>query len=55
MITIYEFPPAFGLTNASPFALKLEAYCKLANIDYQVKYRIDSEKNAKKEVPCCHY
>lgn len=51
MITIYEFPPAFGLTNASPFALKLQAYCKLANIDYQVKYRIDSEKMPKKKFP----
>ncbi|WP_105171905.1 glutathione S-transferase family protein [Pseudoalteromonas sp. T1lg24] len=51
MITLYEFPPAFGLTNASPFALKLEAYCKLAKIEYQVKYRIDSEKMPKKKFP----
>ncbi|WP_372767366.1 hypothetical protein [Pseudoalteromonas sp.] len=51
MITIYEFPPTFGLTDASPFAVKLEAYYKLANIDYQVKYRIVPEKMPKKKLP----
>ena len=51
MITLYEFPPAFGVTNASPFALKLEAYCKLANIEYQIKYRVDSNKMPKKKLP----
>lgn len=51
MIEIHAFPPAFGLTNASPFTIKLQAYCNLAGIEYTVKYRVDSDKMPKKKLP----
>lgn len=36
MIEIHQFPPGWGL-NASPFCLKVEIYCRLAEIPYQTK------------------
>jgi glutathione S-transferase len=35
VIKLYQFPPIFG-RNISPFALKLEAWLKLAGLPYQV-------------------
>lgn len=51
MIELHQFPPAFGLTNASPFAIKLQAYCRLANIEYKNHYRVDSHKMPKGKLP----
>lgn len=38
MITLYQFHPALGLPNASPFCMKLETYFKMAGVNYQNKY-----------------
>ncbi len=35
MITLYQFDPAFGLPNASPFCLKLETWLRMAGLPYQ--------------------
>lgn len=35
-ITLYQFPPLFGLPNASPFCMKLETYLRLADLKYDV-------------------
>ncbi|MES2217498.1 MAG: glutathione S-transferase family protein [Pseudomonadota bacterium] len=35
MIELYQYPPHWGLLNASPFCMKLEVYLKLARIPYQ--------------------
>jgi len=36
MITLYQFAPAFGLPNPSPFCLKLETYLRMCQLPYQV-------------------
>lgn len=36
-VTLYQFGGAFGLVSLSPFCTKLEAYLRLAGIDYQSK------------------
>ncbi|MGI9132332.1 MAG: glutathione S-transferase family protein [Rhodoferax sp.] len=34
MITLYQFEPALGLPNASPFCMKLETYLRMAELPY---------------------
>lgn len=36
MITLYQFAPAFGLPNASPFCMKLETYLRMVGLPYQL-------------------
>ena len=38
MITLYGFSPAFGVMDASPFVVKVDLYCRMASLDYEVKY-----------------
>ncbi len=35
MITLYQFEPALGLPNASPFCMKVENYLRMAKLPYQ--------------------
>ena len=35
MIRLHQFPPAFGLPNASPFCMKLEAWLRMAGLPYE--------------------
>lgn len=42
MLTLYQFEPAWGLPNASPFCMKLETYFRMANLDYQVDTSADT-------------
>jgi glutathione S-transferase len=35
MIDLYQYKPAWGLLNASPFCMKLEVYLQLAKIPYK--------------------
>ena len=35
MITLYQFEPAFGLPNASPFCMKLETWLRMAQLPYE--------------------
>jgi glutathione S-transferase len=37
MITLYQTPAAFGVSNVSPFCLKLESYLRMTGIPYKVK------------------
>lgn len=37
MITLYQPPSAWGAPNLSPFCTKLEAYLRLAGIDYKAR------------------
>lgn len=36
MITLYQFDPAFGLPNGSPFCMKVETWLRMAGIPYTV-------------------
>lgn len=38
MITLYQFHPAFGLPNASPFCMKVETFLRMAEIDHELRY-----------------
>ncbi len=35
MIKLYQFDPAFGLPNASPFCMKLETYLRMAALPFE--------------------
>lgn len=35
MITLHQFPSAFGLPNLSPFCMKVETYLRMAGIEYR--------------------
>ncbi len=52
MITLYQFPPAFGLPNASPFCLKLELYLRMADLPYRNRYTLELHKTPKGKLPC---
>ena len=47
MITLHQFPPAFGLPNASPFCLKLELYLHMAGLPYRNSYTLELHKTPK--------
>jgi len=51
MIELYKFGPAFGLREVGPFALKLIAYMRLANIPFSEKIEADPRKAPKKKIP----
>jgi glutathione S-transferase len=51
MITLYQFPPAFGLPNASPFCLKLELYLRMAGLPYRNRYTLELHKAPKGKLP----
>lgn len=36
MIKLFQFAPAFGLPNASPFCMKLETYLRMAELPFEV-------------------
>jgi glutathione S-transferase len=45
MITVYQFPPAFGLPNASPFCMKLETWLRMAGLRYET---VNNSRNVMK-------
>ncbi len=51
MLTLYQFEPALGLPNTSPFCMKLETYLRMAGIDYQVDTSADVRKAPKGKLP----
>lgn len=51
MITLYQYPPAFGLPNASPFCMKLETWLRIAGVEYENQYISDPRKAPKKKLP----
>ncbi|MCJ8169943.1 glutathione S-transferase family protein [Atopomonas sediminilitoris] len=51
MITLYQFPAAFGLPNPSAFCLKLETFLRLAGLEYQVKSLHDPRVAPKAKFP----
>lgn len=51
MIRLYQFAPALGVPNASPFCLKVETYLRLAGLDYEVETTPDPRKMPMGKVP----
>lgn len=47
MNTVYIFPPAFGLRNASPFCLKIEMALRYLNIEFTIEEVSDPRKAPK--------
>jgi glutathione S-transferase len=50
-ITLYQFPTAFGLPNASPFCMKVETYLRMAGIDYAARCGMYQLRAPKKKLP----
>jgi glutathione S-transferase len=51
MITLYQFPPIWGLPNASPFCMKLETYLRMAQLPYQLARGADIRRAPKGKMP----
>ncbi|MGC3250889.1 glutathione S-transferase family protein, partial [Pseudomonas aeruginosa] len=51
MISLFQFPAAFNVPNASPYCLKLETRLRLAGLEYQVKVVSDPRKAPKGKLP----
>jgi glutathione S-transferase len=50
-IKLYQFAPAFGLPNASPFCLKLETYLRMVEIPFESVYGSEMGKTPKGKMP----
>lgn len=51
MIKVFQFAPAFGLPNASPFCMKLETYLRMAGLPYKLINNGDVMKAPKGKLP----
>jgi len=51
MIKLYQFAPAFGLPNASPFCMKMETYLRMAGLPYEAVNSGDVMKAPKRKLP----
>jgi glutathione S-transferase len=51
MLTLYTFPPAFGMRNVSPFCLKVEMALHHLQIDYEMKEQGNPKKSPKGKLP----
>ena len=50
-VTLYQFPAAFDLPNASPFCMKAETYLRMAGIPYTCRYGMYQLRAPKKKLP----
>jgi len=51
MVMLFQFKPALGLPNASPFCMKLETYLRMVNLEYSVTYVANPDKGPKGKLP----
>lgn len=52
MLKLYGFGPAFGLPDASPYVVKVDAYLRFAKVDYKFLFGLEHLRNApKKKLP----
>ena len=51
MIKLYQFQPAFGLPNASPFCMKVENYLRMAGLQYEIAPNASHFKAPKGKLP----
>jgi glutathione S-transferase len=51
MITLHQFPSAWGLPNASPFCMKVETYLRMCNLSYTTVNVLNPAKGPKGKLP----
>ncbi|MBM3357504.1 MAG: glutathione S-transferase family protein [Betaproteobacteria bacterium] len=51
MIRLYQFAPAFGLPNASPFCMKVETYLRMTGLPYECPRGASHFKAPKGKLP----
>ena len=51
MIRLYQFAPAYGLPNLSPFCMKVETYLRMAGLPYECPRGADVFKSPKGKLP----
>ena len=51
MIKLYQFEPAFGLPNASPFCMKLENYLRMAGLPFEIVHKASLVRAPKRKMP----
>lgn len=51
MIALYQFEPAFGLPNASPFCMKLENYLRMSGLPFKLAPNANIMKAPKGKMP----
>lgn len=51
LVKLYQFHPIWKIPNPGPFCLKLETYCKIAEIPYQTISVNDPRKSPKGKLP----
>jgi len=51
MIKLYQYRPALGLPNASPFCMKVETYLRMAGLAYECPRGADVRKAPKGKMP----
>ena len=51
MIKLYQFAPAFGLPNMSPFCMKVETYLRMTGLAYECPRNADIFKSPKGKMP----
>ena len=47
MIELFQIPPSFGVPSASPFCLRVEAYMRLAGVEFKNHTDADPRKSPK--------
>jgi len=51
MLTLIQYPPAFGASSASPFCVKVEILLKLAGLEYELEELSDPRKMPYAKLP----
>jgi glutathione S-transferase len=50
-IILTIFKPGWHIPNLSPFCMKLETYLRMANIEYEINYSINTNKGPTNKIP----
>ena len=51
MLKLFQFHPAFGVRNMSPFCLKLETWLRMTGIEYEIVWTSDTRSAPKGKLP----
>lgn len=51
MITLFSYPKMWGLLDNNPYGLKVHAFLRLMNLDYQTQYTIDTQEAPYRKLP----